>query len=397
MNVRAALSAIGLAVLVATGVGGAWLVSGDPISLVFFVAYAGIGTYLVARRPRNVIGWLLIAGAWGFAGTTVGPPIDPDQLADGTASWIDFLRAWASPWTGSMTFVIYAAIAFVFPSGRLPAGRWGRIAGVALATATFVSVAPGFFAPAMPFSLDGGITEVMMPNRLVVIPINAPEAQTIAAILSVGVPIATVALAVVNLIRRYRLSTGIARLQLRWLMAAIAVLFVGVVFGLAIVIIFGQEVGLNAWLLAVVGYGMVPIAIGFAVTRYRLFEIDRIVSRTVAYGGVTAVLFAVFATVNLGMQAALGSFASGNTIAVGGSTLVVAALFDPLRRRFQRVVDRRFNRARSDHEAALRLASIGLQDEVDLDRLVAQVVRAADVAVEPRAVAVWRRHPAGPR
>ena len=390
------LAAIGLAILVATALAGAVYVSADRISLTIFVAYAGIGTYLVVRRPRNVIGWLLIAGAWGFAGTTAGPPVDFEGLVDGSASWIDFLRIWAGPWTGSLTFITFAIIAFVFPSGRLPEGRWGRIAVVALASATLVSVAPGFLAPAIPFSIYG-VIDTMIPNRLVVFPIATPEAQSFFAIVSVGVPIAALALGAVNLVRRYRHSSGILRLQLRWLMAAISFMLVGVFYGLATTVVFGEGAGLFAWLPAVVGYLSVPLAIGVAISRYRLFEIDRIVSRTVAYGAVTAVLFAVFALVNLGLQATLGSLANGNTIAVAGSTLVVAALFDPLRRRIQRVVDRRFNRARSDHEAALRIASVGLQDEVDLDLLVEQVVRAADVAVEPRSVAVWRRQPGVPR
>jgi hypothetical protein len=196
--------------------------------------------------------------------------------------------------------------------------------------------------------------------------------------------------AAVSTIRRYRRGTGIERLQLRWFMTAVVALGVAIVIGLVGSITLGSDAVL-IWIPTLVAYLGVPLAIGFAVQRYRLFDLDRLLSRTIAYALITVVLFVVFAVVNLSLQSALGSVVRGNAIAVAVSTLVVAALFQPLRVRLQRVVDRRFNRARQDHEDAIARFATNLRDEMDVDRVVAAMRRAAEEAVEPTVAAVWQR------
>ena len=140
-----------------------------------------------------------------------------------------------------------------------------------------------------------------------------------------------------------------------------------------------------------------PIAIGIAVTRYRLYEIDRIISRTLSYGLVTVTLALVFVGGVLGLQAVLAPFTRDSTIAVAASTLVVAALFQPLRRRVQRAVDRRFDRARYDGQKVVDAFGRQLRDEVDLDRLRTTLLATADDVVRPVSASVWLRSAEVPR
>jgi hypothetical protein len=143
----------------------------------------------------------------------------------------------------------------------------------------------------------------------------------------------------------------------------------------------------------------VPISVGIAVLRYRLYEIDRIVSRTIGWAMVSAVLVAVFIALVLVTQTALASITSSNTFAVAGSTLVVAALFQPLRRRVQSGVDRRFNRARYDAERTVTAFAARLRDDVDMDQLRAEITSTVGRTVQPASVALWlrERQDAGPK
>ena len=150
---------------------------------------------------------------------------------------------------------------------------------------------------------------------------------------------------------------------------------------------------------AIVAFATVPFSVGIAVLRYRLYEIDRIVSRTISWAMVSAVLVSVFIALVLVTQTALASITSSNTIAVAGSTLVVAALFQPLRRRVQARVDQRFNRARYDAERTVTAFTGRLRDEVDLDLLRAAITSTIGRTVQPASVSLWlrQRREAGPR
>jgi hypothetical protein len=146
-----------------------------------------------------------------------------------------------------------------------------------------------------------------------------------------------------------------------------------------------------AWIPAIIAFPTVPIAIGIAVLRYRLYDIDRIISRTISYGAVTATLVAVYAGLILLIQAPLNTVTGGETIAVAASTLAAAALFQPLRRRVQGVVDRRFNRARYDAERTTAAFAAELRDEVDPGHAQSALLTAVDAAIRPQVAAVWIR------
>ena len=146
-----------------------------------------------------------------------------------------------------------------------------------------------------------------------------------------------------------------------------------------------------AWIAANFGMAAVPLAVGVAVLRYRLYEIDRLISRSIGWGVLTVILGAVFVGLVLGLQTLLAPFTGSNELAVAGSTLLVFSLFQPLRSRVQGLVDRRFNRARYDARQALDAFSARLRDEVDLDTLQESLLTLVEATLEPTTVSLWLR------
>ena len=196
---------------------------------------------------------------------------------------------------------------------------------------------------------------------------------------------------------RFHRAVGLERLQLRWLVAALAVVAaVTVVWVLLVVLVGGPEATAVGSVAVVIGYPSVPAAIAIAVMRYRLFEIDRIISRTISWTVVTGTLAVVFAGIVVGLQSILAPVAGGSSIAVAGSTLVVFAAFQPLRRRVQRLVDRRFNRSGADTQRAVDRFAAQLRDETDVSRISSQLLGAVDIAVAPASTRLWIRHAADP-
>jgi hypothetical protein len=211
--------------------------------------------------------------------------------------------------------------------------------------------------------------------------IHLPDAIGVVVLLS---PIAAVAI-------RYRRGGAVERQQLKWLIAVT----VAAVIAWSIVTVGGlmrtqllTTIGWYGGLLAFAGF---PIAIGIAVLRYRLFEIDRIISRTIAWAVVTGVLVAVFAGGVVALQAALVGFTQGETLAVAVSTLVAATLFQPLRWRVQRTVDRRFDRASYDGQRTVEAFAERLRDEVALDAVVADLHATVATSIKPSSFGLWLR------
>ena len=166
---------------------------------------------------------------------------------------------------------------------------------------------------------------------------------------------------------------------------------IGFLVGLLATSILGSALDGLVWAPAIISFALPPVAIGIAVLRYRLYEIDRIVSRTISWALLTVILGATFILVVLVLQTVVAPITGSSELAVAGSTLLVAALFQPIRRRVQHVVDRRFNRTRYDAESTVSAFAARLRDEVDLERLRAEVLATATQTVEPSAVALWLR------
>jgi len=349
------------------------------------VATVTVGTILIRRGQYVRIGWLLWVGGLlsAIIGATLGLAdhgltVDPDSVP--AAPWV----AWLSQWIPIPSFwLLCGVVPLVYPSGR-PASLAGRsiliigtlIAGIMTAQLMLSAWPPGLFPTDNPLAgsdLAGNVVGLIGGSDFLLYVV--------------------VAAAVASLFSRYRQAAGIERAQLRWFAA------VGVVAGPALVIgvITGGSSGTvtpvssAAFLVVSLTLPFLPLAIGIAVLRYRLYEIDRIVSRTIGWAIVSAVLATVFVVVILVLQTALAQVTSSNTVAVATSTLVVFALFQPLRRRVQARVDRRFNRARYDAERTLAAFAGRLRDEVDLGQLRAEIIGTVDRTVQPTTVSVWLR------
>jgi hypothetical protein len=345
------------------------------VSLPFDLPFAAVGAVLIVRRPHNAIGWLLlvIAACEVVGGMQVQGPAGP--LVVGTAPMDERLIAWLSAVTIVPIFLCCALLAVVFPSGRLPVGRWGRLMRVLIAVNVLFLLA-GAIGPTVSVSMADGST-INAANPLAVLPaswgfLGGP---------AFGIVLLTLLLAVGSMLVRLRQAQGLERLQFRWVVASLVLSGGGLLIAAAS----------GLWPLAFLCFATIPLAVGIAVLRYHLYEIDRLISRTLAYSLVTVMLVAIFGASILLLQALLSPLTGGNTLAVAGSTLLVAALFQPVRRRVQAVVDRRFNRRRYDAQVAVAAFSERLRDEVDLGGIRAEILGTAHSTLQPATASIWLR------
>ncbi len=369
---------------------GAVISAPSGFGLLWFVPYAGVGTVLAVRRPRSPIGWILLALGWAFVLVTLPVNATAEQFATGTVDPITAVGGILSATMGAAGFYLLAVLAIVFPSGRLPTGRWHRVAFAGIAVGLVCVVAQAF-APLISVSLWGSSTSGKVRNPAAFLP-DLPIWQVANPDTLILPVVALMISAAISLVVRYQGARGVERQQLRWLTAALAFVVVAVLTGFVIgqLIPAAAESGV-VWLGAVVAFPCIPVAIGIAVMRYRLYEIDRIISRTIGWVVVTAILAAVFAIVIVGLQAVLAPVIANNTVAVAASTLLAAALFQPLRRRVQLAVDRRFNRSRVDADRAAAAFAAHVRSEVDLARLRIALVATSAGAVQPLMAEIWLR------
>ncbi len=362
----------------------------EPVGVVMYLAYAGVGGLVAYRRPSHPVGWLLILAGWGATGISrVDLPVD--ALVAGGLTPQQELAAWLNGNAWTLVIGALFGVTLVFPSGTLPGGRARTLALLASAAMVLAGVLVTIAPTINVTSMSGQPVDI--PNPVAV----APEA----AIWGVLTPTTVLypamfmllAAGIVSLLLRARRSTGLERLQYTWLLAAICL----VVIGSAVWVILTFFVARYelVWIPVLLTYPTVPIAIAVAVLRYRLFEIDRIISRTIGWAIVTLGLATVFVAVVVGLQTVLTPWTSGDTLAVAASTLLVFGLFQPLRRRVQRAVDRRFDRARVDAEATVEALAARLREDVALDAVRREVLLATDQALRPTATGMWLRGSGG--
>jgi hypothetical protein len=345
-----------------------------------FLVFATVGAVIVSRRPGNIIGWLCCAiglclslSVFGSndAGTTLAA--DPDRVPAGL-----LLHG-----LGSVGFVLSLGLLFtfvllLFPTGRLPSHRWRPVAwtaGAALAAvAAGTMFQPGPMGPGLPASPVGITATGEALGRL----------QGVA-----GVVIAVLVPAcLASLVVRFRRAQGAERQQLKWFGFGGIVLVLGVLLGGVTEQLQVPLLGPTVFVAAV---SAVPIAIGVAVLRAGLYEIDRLLNRTLVYATLTAVLGLGYAGVVLALGQLFGAGERTPSWAVAGATLAAAALFQPARRRIQQAVDRRFNRRKYNTAKTIEAFSSRLRDQIDLDTLSAELLGVVDQTMEPTRVSLWLR------
>jgi hypothetical protein len=366
-----------------------WGTAGALSSLVIFLpflAFPLVGALIASRRSENPIGWICLAAGLFWMSIVVEASIP------GSASYpviIDALLQWT--WVPPVGLLgIYMIL--LFPDGKLPSRRWHPFAwfagAVMVLTSVAVTLSPG------PLEDHPGVSN----------PLGLEGHSIVAQVLArvpVLLPICILASAL-SLVWRYRHSGGEVRLQIRWV--AFAASLVSVAYAVTAVsgIFFAPEASTNEqapplWLAllqdaVLVSYAGVPIAVGFAVLRYRLYDIDLIINRTLVYGSLTVLLASAYVGGVVGLQAIFrGLTGQESTLAVVASTLAIAALFNPLRRRVQTFVDRRFYRKKYDARKTLETFSGRLRDETDLHTLSGDLVAVVRETMQPAHVSLWVR------
>jgi hypothetical protein len=355
------------------GGAGLWLVA---------LLIAGLGLVVARRQPGNPLGWLLLAfsvwlalydiaggyAVWDYHFHQGNLPLGPAAVLIASALWI-------------VMFLMLPLVILLFPDGRLPS-RWRIVMWAYLAVcAVLIAALLGFGA----WDMAGMRIVVTGKGQLVNNPGPSGAAGFAFVILLATVPVFW-ALFVARQALSWRHATGERRAQLKWLMAGAALTIAGLAGGFLFAQFSGPLPTTLSNISLAVGVFSLPVSISIGILKYHLYDIDRIISRTLAYAIVTGLLIGVYAGVVL---LATRVLPFRTPVAVAGATLLAAALFSPLRRRVQRAVDRRFNRARYDADKTIAAFAARLQDAVDLDAVQHDLAGVVHQALEPAHVSVW--------
>ena len=360
--------------------------SGGSSPVWYSAALGVVGFVVASRKPGNPLGWIMLAAA---AVSSLSQDASFYMVADYRLrhgglplGWVAVLAqpGWA------VSIVLSGLLVLLFPDGRPPSPRWRWVLWLYLAAATLYLV--GVLVASVG-AIAGHDIRVDASGNLLVLSHPTGSSMWWGVVEGVFLPVVAVCWlgSVVAQVASYRRSSGIRRQQLKWLLAGSATALICVPLTVYLSGMRGLP-GLAGGITGAVALLAIPVCMGVAILRYRLFDIDRIISRTLAYAIVTGLLVGVYAGIVL---LATREVSINEPVAVAGSTLVVAALFNPLRRRVQRAVDRRFNRARYDADRIVAAFAARLQDAAGLDSVQDELASTVQNALEPTYLSVWLR------
>ena len=370
-----------------------------PVGLVFLllITLPVLGAVIVLRRPRHIVGWLLLTAALLLAAGGSGGSLIAYQVeVVGEPSAVATVGAWLSSWVW-FTFVMLglALVPLLFPDGRPPSRRWRPAVWAAAGVATLVFIYQALAerivvtGPAPDGAGRQAIYDVANPIGIPGLPLTGPVEAVAGGVVG-AVTLAVFLAAWLAPIVRFRRGTGLERQQVKWLALVVGALPVVLLAVLLAHTVLDAptniaSIAFYTWAAAV------PVAIGVAILRHGLYEIDRIISRTVSYGLVVAVLGAVYAAGVVGLGTAVSAVTGqeDNDLVAAASVLAVVALFRPVRSRAQQAVDRRFNR--TGYEAGLAVDAFAqqLRDDVDLATIRRDIAQTAASALEPTHISLW--------
>ncbi len=355
----------------------------DPVEdlVIFggFSMFAVVGAMLVAKRPGNPIGWILSSASLLVGVAALETYAAYVMITRGRPDWLAVVGVWANSWY----WFVFIALAFIylplyFPNGRLPSRRWLPVA-VITGIGVLVVVVLGMLTD----TLRGQDVDYRIENPIGIEGLPPVEELPFFGVLSVPLVIGCVG-AVAAVVVRFRGSSGVERQQMKWFLYAAAPIltfpFTDYLPGIFSGLVFG-------WILI----GLLA-AIGIAVLRYRLYDIDLVINRTLVYGSMTAVLAATYFGGVVMLQGAFRALTGqGSQLAIVASTLLIAALFVPLRRRVQGFIDRRFYRRKYDAARTLEGFSARLRDETDVGVLSEDLLGVVRETVQPEHATLWLR------
>ena len=356
-----------------------------PDLTVLALGYSVIGAIIASRLPNHPIGWLccaigFIAAIDHFGGEYAVYALlaHPHSLPGGMAMF------WLQDWFWMLFIGLIVFLLLLFPTGRLPSGRWQPFAwGSVVVILVAVILTASTPLPSSGSEIRGSLEEPPSPIQF--------------SVLLLGL------VAAVSVVVGRRNARGVERQQIKWLLYAGAIFFVGSSLKIAVVYFIQLEGPWGLWIsyiLVAVGGLSGPIAIGVAILRYRLYNIDVLINRTLVYGSLTALLAAVYfggVTATQAIVRVLTGQEQQPQLVVVVSTLVIAALFNPLRRRIQSFIDRRFYRRKYDATKMLDAFSAKLRDETDLDALSDDLVGVVRETMQPAHTSLWLRPDTAPR
>ena len=346
--------------------------------------FAVVGLLIARRHSRNPIGWIflgsgallaLVGCAYGYA----------DLSLYGGYAWpLTSFATWLTSWAFiPPVFVAPALVALLFPTGKPLTPRWRFAVWFVVAGLVIAPFGSGFEGGPL-----AGYPDIENPAAL---PVLEDIASTVDSVGQVTLAPLMLLLALASMVVRFRRSRGDERLQLKWVAYAGSVMVTG--FFLAFVG-GSSAIGGAGFLVGVAGFVLLPVTIGVAILRYRLFDIDRVISKTLVYAALSLVLGAAYVGLVLAAQALFSSFAGGSNLAIAVSTLIVAALFLPVRSRVQRFIDRRFYRRRYDAQRTLEGFAARLREQIDLGTLEQDLNGVVSETMQPVHVALWLREEA---
>jgi len=352
--------------------------------LLVFLSFATVGALVASRQPKNAIGWIFCAlgvcnslavASQGYAiyALLTGPAYLPGGAV---ANWLSSLLA------GPVVFAMFALVLLLFPDGRPLSRRWRAVVWLDLAAVVLV-----FAFAFKPGPLDTSLLDADSPFGIK----GAGALLEALGIAGILLALAAAAMGAVSLVLRLRRSRGDERQQLKWFSFAGAVSCAACATG-PLLWSLPPSSGFG-WIWTVLflsGVSTIPTAAGIAILRYRLYDIDLIINRTIVYVALTALLALVYVGGVVSLQYVLRALTGqGSQLAIVASTLAIAALFSPLRRRIQGAVDRRFYRKKYDATKTLEAFSGRLRDETDLKQLNAELLSVVRATVQPAHVSFW--------
>ena len=350
--------------------------------LLGFASFPIIGALIVSRQPRNAIGWIFLQIGLGVG--VLLPATEYAYLAlvkEPGSSWPGgAFAAWLEAWLWFPGLMAIPTLGLLlFPDGRPPSKRWNWVAWASVAI--IAAVSGGAMFQQRLGSAERGGTGYSIPNPVGFLPFHDAE-QALGPLFVAFFPL--MLLSVASVVARFLRSGAEQRQQLKLLLLAATVFAAAVILGDTFDLP-GVIFALSLW--------TIPAAVGVAILRYRLYDVDVIINRTLVYGALTGVLVVVYLGIVFVVQSVLTGVTRDSDIAVAASTLAVAALFRPIRERIQGFIDRRFNRRKYDAQLTLENFSSRLRDEVDLDHLAHDLAGVVRETMQPSHVSVWLRLP----